>query len=91
MSMVNRVLWHPGISRGARKLARTPSLSKKKKILLFFSIFFVFCVFCVIKKKTLGTNHILDVFLALLIFQNKKQIKNILNKQTLDFCLKKCY
>ena len=31
VSMVSRVLWHPGISRGARKLARTPSLSKKKK------------------------------------------------------------
>ena len=31
LSMVSRVLWHPKISRGARKLARTPSLSKKKK------------------------------------------------------------
>ena len=31
MSMISRVLWHPGISRGARKLTRTPSLSKKKK------------------------------------------------------------
>ena len=31
VSIVSRVLWHPGISRDARKLTRTPSLSKNKK------------------------------------------------------------
>ena len=31
VSMVSRILWHPRINRGTRKLALTLSLSKKKK------------------------------------------------------------